>query len=59
MRVFPCQLCACKTWALNCGVRDTGISDVRDESDRDGMRIVVEIKRNTSPEVMTCDIASV
>ena len=28
-----------------------GISDVRDESDRDGMRVVVEVKRGSSPEV--------
>lgn len=27
-----------------------GISDVRDESDRDGMRVVVEVKRGSSPE---------
>ncbi|MCP5116609.1 MAG: DNA topoisomerase 4 subunit A, partial [bacterium] len=29
-----------------------GISDVRDESDRDGMRIVIELKRNEQPEVV-------
>ncbi len=29
-----------------------GISDIRDESDRDGMRIVVEIKRGEPPEVL-------
>jgi DNA gyrase subunit A len=29
-----------------------GISDVRDESDRDGMRIVIEIKRGDQPEVI-------
>ena len=29
-----------------------GISDIRDESDRDGMRIVVEIKRGEQPEVI-------
>ena len=23
----------------------TGVSDIRDESDRDGMRVVVEVKR--------------
>ena len=28
-----------------------GIADVRDESDRDGMRVVVEVKRGASPEV--------
>ena len=29
-----------------------GISDLRDESDRDGMRIVVELKRGEVPEVV-------
>ncbi|HUX09436.1 MAG TPA: DNA gyrase subunit A, partial [Terriglobia bacterium] len=29
-----------------------GISDIRDESDRDGMRIVVEIKRGEQPEIV-------
>jgi len=29
-----------------------GISDIRDESDRDGMRIVIEIKRGEQPEVV-------
>ena len=29
-----------------------GISDLRDESDRDGMRIVVEIKRDAVPDVV-------
>ena len=29
-----------------------GISDVRDESDRDGMRMVIELKRNEQPEVV-------
>jgi len=32
--------------------RITGISDLRDESDRDGMRIVVEVKRDDIPEVI-------
>jgi len=32
--------------------RIEGISDVRDESDRDGMRIVIEIKRGEEPEVI-------
>ena len=27
-----------------------GISEIRDESDRDGMRVVVELQRNTMPE---------
>jgi DNA gyrase subunit A len=29
-----------------------GISDVRDESDRDGMRVVVELKRGEQPEIV-------
>jgi len=29
-----------------------GISDIRDESDRDGMRIVIEIKRDEEPEII-------
>ncbi|MBF0140725.1 MAG: DNA gyrase subunit A [Magnetococcales bacterium] len=29
-----------------------GISDLRDESDRDGMRIVIELKRDVSPDFM-------
>src|SRR5258706_3460137 len=30
----------------------TGISDLRDESDRDGMRIVVELKKDANPRVV-------
>lgn len=30
----------------------TGISDLRDESDKDGLRIVIELKRNEIPEVI-------
>lgn len=30
----------------------TGISDIRDESDKDGLRIVIELKRNEMPEVV-------
>jgi DNA gyrase subunit A len=29
-----------------------GISDIRDESDRDGMRIVVEVKRDEEPQII-------
>ncbi|GAA0726692.1 DNA gyrase subunit A [Clostridium malenominatum] len=29
-----------------------GISDIRDESDRDGMRVVIEIKRDSNPNVV-------
>ena len=32
--------------------RVTGISDLRDESDRDGMRIVIELKRDANPNVV-------
>ncbi|MBA3816120.1 MAG: DNA topoisomerase (ATP-hydrolyzing) subunit A [Parachlamydiaceae bacterium] len=30
----------------------TGISDLRDESDKDGLRVVLELKRNEMPEVI-------
>ncbi|HUP65455.1 MAG TPA: DNA gyrase subunit A [Thermoanaerobaculia bacterium] len=33
-----------------------GISDIRDESDRDGMRIVIELKRNEVPEVILANL---
>ena len=29
-----------------------GISDIRDESDRDGMRIVIEMKRDEEPQII-------
>ncbi len=32
--------------------RVEGISDLRDESDRDGMRIVIELKRDANPQVV-------
>ena len=32
--------------------RIDGVSDLRDESDRDGMRIVIELKRDAKPEVV-------
>lgn len=32
--------------------RVTGITDLRDESNRNGMRIVIELKRDTNPEVI-------
>ena len=32
--------------------RITGISDVRDESDREGMRLVIELKKNEDPQVV-------
>ena len=33
-----------------------GISDIRDESDRDGMRIVIEIKRDYNQELLISDL---
>ena len=32
--------------------RIDGISDLRDESDRDGMRVVIELKRDAKPEIV-------
>lgn len=32
--------------------RIEGISDLRDESDRDGMRVVIELKRDANPQVV-------
>ena len=32
--------------------RIEGISDLRDESDRDGVRVVIELKRDAMPEVV-------
>ena len=32
--------------------RIEGISDLRDESDRDGMRLIVEVRRDTNPNVV-------
>ncbi|MGZ7040887.1 MAG: DNA gyrase subunit A [Thermoanaerobaculia bacterium] len=36
--------------------RIDGISDLRDESDREGIRIVVELKRNEVPEVVLANL---
>ncbi len=33
-----------------------GIADIRDESDREGMRIVVELRRDTNPENILIDL---
>ncbi len=33
-----------------------GIADIRDESDRDGMRIIVELRRDANPEVVQKDL---
>ena len=32
--------------------RMEGISDIRDESDRDGMRVVIELKRESQPQIV-------
>jgi DNA gyrase subunit A len=34
-----------------------GISDIRDESDRDGMRVVIELKKDASPEIVENQLA--
>ena len=33
-----------------------GISDIRDESDRDGMRIVIELKKDSNAELITSNL---
>ncbi len=33
-----------------------GISDIRDESDRDGMRIIIELKKNTNSDLVISDL---
>jgi len=33
-----------------------GIADIRDESDRDGMRVVVELRRDANPETVLSDL---
>jgi len=33
-----------------------GISDIRDESDRDGMRIVIELKKDSKPELIISNL---
>ena len=40
---------------VNIGKID-GIADIRDESDRDGMRIVIELKKDTNPEIVTSNL---
>ena len=39
-----------RTWCAT--GRSSGISDLRDESDRDGMRIVIELKKDANPKVV-------
>ncbi|MDC3118100.1 DNA topoisomerase 4 subunit A [Prochlorococcus sp. AH-716-K03] len=33
-----------------------GISDIRDESDRDGMRIMIELKKDSNPEIIISNL---
>ena len=33
-----------------------GIADIRDESDRDGMRIVIELKKDSNPEIVISNL---
>ncbi len=33
-----------------------GISDIRDESDRDGMRVVIELKKDSNPEIIISNL---
>ncbi len=40
---------------VNVGKFD-GISDIRDESDRDGMRIVIELKKDSNPEIVISNL---
>ena len=42
-----------RTWPSRCAKkRLEGISGLRDESDRNGMRIVIELKRDANPQVV-------
>src|SRR4029077_4778174 len=36
--------------------RVEGVSDLRDESDRDGVRVVIELKRDATPEVVLAQL---
>ncbi|NEP18642.1 MAG: DNA gyrase subunit A [Leptolyngbya sp. SIO4C1] len=36
--------------------RIDGIADIRDESDRDGMRVVIELKREVQPQLVLSDL---
>ena len=40
---------------VNAGKID-GISDIRDESDRDGMRIVIELKKDSNPKIIISNL---
>ncbi len=41
-----------KTWALATEKKIEGLTDIRDESDRDGMRIVYDLKRDAIPNIV-------
>ena len=41
--------------SVNLGKID-GISDIRDESDRDGMRIVIDLKKDSNPEIVISNL---
>lgn len=54
-----CETCSCMTAETRLclgltGLAWAGISDVQDESDRDGMRVVLDVKRGFNPEVRLC-----
>ena len=40
---------------VNLGKID-GISDIRDESDREGMRVVIELKKDSNPEILISNL---
>ncbi|PNY03723.1 DNA gyrase subunit A chloroplastic/mitochondrial-like [Trifolium pratense] len=44
--------CHISTKSLNCLRSLDGISDIRDESDRSGMRVVIELKRGSDPLIV-------
>ncbi len=41
-----------KTWALATDKKIEGLTDIRDESDRDGLRIVYDLKRDAIPNIV-------
>ena len=53
---MQCPNLQCIDACRRCFMCHVGISDVRDESDREGMRVVVEVKRGSSPEVCFCQL---
>jgi DNA gyrase/topoisomerase IV subunit A len=53
---MQCPDLQCIDVCCRCFICHAGISDVRDESDREGMRVVVEVKRGSSAEVCFCQL---